>query len=248
MKMSIHGRLARRPLVTGAAVCLLSVGTTAFAGIVGGDLRVKMQSADGRDLDVLGLVANTDEASGSLVVSGQTVRLTSTAKLAPASDGAQSRLPAKGVLVAVYGAVNSDGTISASEIDVVAQPYVPGATTLYVRGIVHSANPSLGRAQVGNLSIDYTGSLYAASASAIQAGSIAEFAGLQTSGATLYASKAAVLKSSKPTVTTNGIIGGDKATVSTNGIIGGDKATISTNGIIGGDKATVTTMGIIGGD
>lgn len=165
---------------------LLAVGSVAHAGIGGTDLlrAAVPQGTGATDLDVLGLVQTVDAASGALVVSGQTVHVSSKTKLG------QSSLPGKGSLVAVYGALNADGTIAATQITSLGNSYVPGATTLYVRGVVKSVNAALGRAQVGSLSIDYTASLYSSAAASIKAGTVAEFAGVQTSS-TLFASKAA---------------------------------------------------------
>ena len=143
------------------------------AGIEGSD----------RSLAVLGVVeAGT---SSTVTVLGQTVRLTASTKFTSQSGSSLT----KGSLVAVYGTINADGTISASQINGLAQQYVAGSTPLYVRGIVKSGNASVATVKVGNLSIDYSSSLYSGS-STLAAGSVAEFSGLQSSTSTLYASKA----------------------------------------------------------
>ena len=244
MKISIHSPVVHRTCVFAVLIGLLAISSAAEAGIGGTDLRVGMQGIGGSDLDVLGVVETADRVSSAIVVSGQTVHLTSGTKLS-STGSAQVALPAKGSLVAVYGSVNSDGTITASQISLVGSSYVAGATTLYVRGIVKSVNPTLARAQVGSLWIDYSASLYAPSGAPIAAGSIAEFSGLQTSS-TLFASKSDVIKNSNSAA---GIGGTDKATL---GIGGTDKATL---GIGGTDKATLgiggtdkATLGIGGTD
>ena len=156
---------------------------------IDGSGRLKANGIDGSglvkasSLDVLGVVEGSDAASGTVTVSGQTVRLSAKTQL---TGGAS---PAKGALVAVYGAVNADGTIAAAQVSVLQAEYVSGATTLYVRGVVKSVNAAVATAKVGNLTVDYSSSLYSGSSS-IAVGSIAEFSGLQTSSATLYASKA----------------------------------------------------------
>jgi hypothetical protein len=199
-------------------------------GIGGGDLAVRAQGIGGGDLDVLGVVEGTDHATATLAVSGQTVRFSANTRLTSQAGGAL----AKGALVAVYGTIQSDGTIAASEVNVLAREYVPGSTTLYVRGVVKSVNAALATAKVGNLSVDYSSSLYSGN-STISAGSVAEFSGLQTSSSTLYASKAQAL----------GIGGGDNK-VQALGIGGGDLK-VQALGIGGGDNK-VKALGIGGGD
>ena len=227
MKISIHARAGRRLRLSGVAVCLLSASAMSDAGIGGSDRLL----ARAPELDVLGLVGATDAASGTLTVSGQTVHVTAGTKLISESTGALSALPASGALVAVYGALNSDGTVAASQVTVLAQSYVAGATTLYVRGVVSSVNPALAKAQVGGLSVDYSASLYNAEAANIKSGSVVEFSGIQTStGSALYASVAGVGGSDK--VVAMGIGGSDKA--QTLGIGGSDR--VVARGIGGSDR------------
>ena len=184
----MNGGWGQRLWLSGAVACVVSLGSAvAQAGIGGSDLLVRANGIGGSDLDVLGVVEST--SSSAVTVSGQSVRLTAGTKITSAAGGS----PAKGALVAVYGTINSDGTISASEVSVLAHQYVAGATTLYVRGVVKSVNAAVATAKVGNLSVDFSSSL-ASGSSSISAGSVAEFAGLQTSGSVLYASKSGVVK------------------------------------------------------
>ena len=170
--------------------------TVTANGIEGGDPTVAAGIEGGDpNLDVLGVVEGG--TSSSATVLGQTVRLTAGTRVT-AQNGASF---AKGSLVAVYGKINADGTISASQINVLARQYVAGSTALYVRGVVKSLNAGIATVKVGNLSIDYSSSLYSGSSS-VTAGSVVEFSGLQSSTATLYASKVGM----KP----SGIEGGDR--------------------------------------
>ena len=229
----LKGRLRQHLLLPGMGACvMLLCSTVSQAGINGGDIMVRMAGINGGDLDVLGVVEGTESASAGIVVSGQTVHLTTNTKFT-AESGASL---APGALVAVYGTINSDGTVSASEVNVLARPYVAGSTTLYVRGLVKSTNGALATAKVGNLSVDFSSSLY--SGSSITAGSVAEFSGLQTSSSTLYASKSG-------TVQALGINGGDRK-VQALGINGGDRK-VQALGINGGDLK-VQALGINGGD
>ena len=220
----------------------------AQAGIAGGDnLMVRAAGIAGGDLDVLGVVESSDLASSSIAVSGQTVHVTANTKFTSESGGSL----AKGAMVAVYGTIKSDGTIAAAEVNVLARQYVAGSTTLYVRGLVKQTNAALATAKVGNLSVDFSSSLY--SGASITAGSVVEFSGLQTSSATLYASKSNTVQAAlgiaggDGTMSTRGIAGGDSTKVSALGIAGGD-ATMSARGIAGGDTTKVSALGIAGGD
>src|SRR6185437_2840563 len=209
-----------------AVAFALSVGSAAasHAGIGGTNRLAAVKGGAAGELEVLGVV-ETSAASG-LVVSGQTVRLTTSAL--------QAALPAKGALVAVYGSLLADGTISASQVSEVGQAYVPGATTLYIRGVVKSVNASVGRAQVGSLSIDYTAALYESSDAGIKPGSVVEFSGLQSSASTLFASR----------VSASGIGGTNHANGigGTNVVANGIGSTNRANGI-GGTNVTANGIG-----
>ena len=236
----LNGGLRQRLLLSGTVACVVSLcSAVAQAGISGSDLMVRA-GISGSDLDVLGVVESTSATSAGITVSGQTVHLTTNTKLTAESGGSL----AKGALVAVYGAINSDGTISASAVNVLGSQYVAGSTTLYVRGLVKSTNAAVATAKVGNLSIDYSSSLY--SGSSITVGSIAEFTGLQTSSSTLYASKSNTVQalgvSGSDKVQALGISGSDKMTAL--GISGSDK--VQALGISGSDK--MTALGISGSD
>src|SRR6185437_3400799 len=210
-----------------AVAFALSVGSAAasHAGIGGTNRLAAVKGGAAGELEVLGVV-ETSAASG-LVVSGQTVRLTTSAL--------QAALPAKGALVAVYGSLLADGTISASQVSEVGQAYVPGATTLYIRGVVKSVNASVGRAQVGSLSIDYTAALYESSDAGIKPGSVVEFSGLQSSASTLFASRVSA-SGIGGTNHANGIGG---TNVVANGIGG---TNVAANGI-GGTNAVANGIG-----
>ena len=237
MMMLIRG-WRQRAWLSGTVACVVSLGSAvAQAGISGGDEKMVMAGISGGDsnsLDVVGVVESTN--SSGVAVSGQTVRFGAGTKVTAQNRGSL----AKGALVAVYGTINSDGTISASAVNVLAGEYVAGATTLYVRGVVKSVNPALATAKVGNLSVDYSSSL-ASGSSSIAAGSVVEFSGLQTSSSTLYASKSNVIKA-------DGISGGDQKLMVAAGISGGDQKLMVAAGISGGDQKLMVAAGISGGD
>ena len=87
-----------------------------------------------------------------------------------------------GHIVAVYGSVNTDGSYKVSSVAIIDSSYVPGATRLYVKGLVTSANLARGTVELGALSVNYSGALHTLSADELAVGKIAAFSGLSYSG------------------------------------------------------------------
>ena len=69
-----------------------------------------------------------------------------------------------GAFVAVEGTVISSGWYFADAVNVSDQMYIPGATEVFVSGMISSVNQMNGTAQMGGLTIDYTPSLGGSSA------------------------------------------------------------------------------------
>ena len=132
-------------------------------GINGGDLR----GINGGDALVLaGPVDSIDPINGVFMAMGQTVM---------ASQGMLSSMSV-GDFVSVNGSVVSSGWLYADSVSVASDMYVPGATAVFVSGIPSAIDPVLGQAQLGELTIDYTGAL---SGGAIPAGMSLTFSGIQ---------------------------------------------------------------------
>ncbi|MGB5470170.1 MAG: hypothetical protein WBM64_07125, partial [Woeseiaceae bacterium] len=64
-----------------------------------------------------------------------------------------------GDYVSVEGSVVSAGWLYADQVAVSAERYVPGATEVFVTGLLSSVDLARGTAQMGRLTIDYTPSL-----------------------------------------------------------------------------------------
>jgi hypothetical protein len=64
-----------------------------------------------------------------------------------------------GDFVTVSGSIAGAGIISADYVEVSGEPYVPGATEVFVTGVPSSVDYGLGTARIGNLTVDYTPSL-----------------------------------------------------------------------------------------
>jgi hypothetical protein len=69
-----------------------------------------------------------------------------------------------GDFVSVQGSIAGPGWLYADEVSVSDIQYVPGATEVFVTGMLSSVNRATGMAQMGGLTIDYTMSLGAGSA------------------------------------------------------------------------------------
>jgi hypothetical protein len=61
--------------------------------------------------------------------------------------------------VSVQGSVAGPGLLYADSITVSAEQYVPGASEVFVTGILSSIDASTGTATLGDLQVDYTSSL-----------------------------------------------------------------------------------------
>ncbi len=64
-----------------------------------------------------------------------------------------------GDYVSVEGSIVSPGWLYADDVSVSGTPYVPGATEVFVTGLLTSVDPAAGTARLGGLTIDYTSSL-----------------------------------------------------------------------------------------
>ena len=64
-----------------------------------------------------------------------------------------------GDFVSVEGSVVSSGVLYADQVSVSDAAYVPGATEVFVSGLLTSVDKAAGTARIGGLTIDYTASL-----------------------------------------------------------------------------------------
>ncbi|MGB5491818.1 MAG: hypothetical protein WBM76_13410, partial [Woeseiaceae bacterium] len=70
----------------------------------------------------------------------------------------------------------SAGWVYADDVSVSTKQYVPGATEVFVTGMLSSIDREIGTAQIGGLTIDYTASLGSSSA---PSGAIWSFRGVR---------------------------------------------------------------------
>jgi hypothetical protein len=217
------------------------------AGIGGTDLRVQTKGIGGSDLVAYGVIEGV--AGGGITVLGQHILIQPSTALSVSSShvaiqNASTLLGQIGTLVAVYGQANSDGSIRASEIDLQPTPYVPGATTVYLRGVVSDSNSAIAKVRVGTLLVDYSAALHQPLDAPLHAGAVVEFTGIQVSTGSVYASNLRTIQGIGGTDAASLGIGGTDNAVKALGIGGTDVATL---GIGGTDKA-VSALGIGGTD
>src|ERR1051325_6452703 len=109
------------------AVSLILSAGSATAGIGGSSFAASAYGVDGSDIIAFGPVDAIKLSGKQLLVLGQTVTLSSRTAITAdgksvSANGANKLLAnSSGSLVAVYGALQSDGTIQASQVDFSSQ-------------------------------------------------------------------------------------------------------------------------------
>src|ERR1700691_3907855 len=150
----------------------------------------------------------------------------------------------KGQFVAVDGTFDAHGGYLVSDVtEVKSVEYVPGATPVYLSGVIACIDKSTGILVIGGTKGDYTGALHTLEAGSLETGKLASFSGLRFSDLkTIYAANGVV--------TSDGVTGTDggakKPTPA--GVTGTDG--ITSNGVTGTDGGvkTPTPAGVTGTD
>ncbi|MGB5256814.1 MAG: hypothetical protein WBN44_06135, partial [Woeseiaceae bacterium] len=147
--------------ITGAD--LTSITGADVASITGADVASTTDTANGvlaGPVDSIDRINGVFESMGQIVMASQTML-------------AGMRV---GDYVSVAGSVVSPGWLYADGVSVSPDRYVPGATEVFVTGLLSSIDRELGTAQIGGLTIDYTASLGSAGA---PAGAVWSFKGIR---------------------------------------------------------------------
>lgn len=132
--------------------------------------------------DVRGEVTAVDEASGAIIVLGQTIKLSGDSILDPRIQPNDLSGLRNGTWVLVSAFERSDGVFEASRIDL---DLAPGESQ--VRGVAQSLDRARRTLRIGNLTIDYSN---AKTQGAVAEGAIVIVRGLQTrQGGSLFASQ-----------------------------------------------------------
>ena len=139
----------------------------------------------------IGTIERIDSRTASIVVMGQTysvgnATLVAGRKSLPAAQGI--RQLSSNALVWVDGELNADGTTKVASLTVLPETNIPGATQLFVAGVVRSVDAT-GKVRIGSLVIDTTPTIGSFDG-AIQVGDQLEFVGTQPAGRGLFVASA----------------------------------------------------------
>ena len=213
------------------STCLASA--TLFALILGVDCASVAGAENGDQLLLRGPVDQVNLRTSQVEVLGQW--------LSPRGVSVDSL---KGHFVVVDGAFDTHGGYLVSGItEVKSVEYVPGATPVYLSGVIASIDKSTGVLVIGGTKVDYTGALHTLEAGNLEIGKVASFTGLRFSDPkTIYAANGGV--------TSDGVTGTDGAVKSPTpaGVTGTDG--IISFGVTGTDGAvkSPTPAGVTGTD
>ncbi len=164
-------------IVSGASVVLVFLAARpASADVTAADLK----SVYGAQLQVLGEVQTVDLAKGIIVVAGQHIATSQETAFSfgnvPATDsGTSLRAIHQGDVLAVSGPVDRP----AVSIDRLNEAYIPGATTIFVKGKISALNGSIGIARIDELQVDFTPAMSDLKFTAVVPGQIVEAVGIQ---------------------------------------------------------------------
>ncbi|MGO9932063.1 MAG: hypothetical protein ACLPV8_09670, partial [Steroidobacteraceae bacterium] len=113
----------------------------------------------------------------------------------------------EGHVVSVNGVIGARGAYVVSGIQSLSSVhYVPGATSVFLTGIISSINKSIGVLVLSGVSVDYTGALHTLMAEDLAVGIVASFSGLRYSDPKkIYAADGVVV--GRGVVGTDGAVG-----------------------------------------
>ena len=144
------------------------------------------RSVAASDLLALGPVEQVDVKTAEIRVLGQLA-------VVPALQRNLVSEELVGRMVAVYGELNTDGSLRVSGVAELGMDYVPGATELFVKGVVRAVNQSKATVRLGSLSVSYSGALHTLNADDIATGKVVALSGLEFANAgSFYADNGAV--------------------------------------------------------
>jgi hypothetical protein len=138
-----------------------------------------------QETSVVGPVEKVDQRESSFTVLGQTFAFRPSALVAMGgkmySFSDVLRIVRPGAYVAVVGIETTSGQLIAQEIQVSRRPYVPGASEVFISGLVTSYDASTGQARVGAQQIDVTPAFATSAYLELSVGSRIEAFGRQAS-------------------------------------------------------------------
>ncbi len=138
-----------------------------------------------------------------------------------------------GTMIEVHGTIDDSGSAQLTSVVVQADTlFVPGATPLYLKAPISAVDAATGVARIGDLEVDFSGSLHSLSSDSVVVGSVISFVGLQFSSAKKLYAQAALVKA-----TNLGQTGSDRSTL---GQTGSDRTAF---GQTGSDRSTLGQTG-----
>lgn len=169
-------RRASRVASVAASICVFSSASVCFGEEVS---RIsdshELAAIANSDLLVRGTVDAIDMKKSSISVLGQSILIP------PKLLASHSEL--LGHFVSINGDIDEGGVYEGYSLtDHGAAIYVPGATQLYIKGVVSSVDPASGTAKLGSLSVSFSGALHSLSESDVSVGKRLSFVGLAYDG------------------------------------------------------------------
>jgi len=198
----------------------------------------------GQDLQVLGQVQRIDLSKGILVVAGQNVAISnetafSQGQITIAEPASAFRTIQLGDVLAISGPSDAP----AASVTRLNAAYVPGSTTIFVKGKIAAVENSTGVARIDELSVDFTPAMSDPKFVMLDAGQVVEVIGTQPSpGGLLLADSISATSLVRAIGITNAYSVTDTAKVAPDSIIG--TAKVAPSSIIG--TAKVSPSSIIG--
>src|SRR5450759_1301272 len=170
--------------ITSVIVCgtISAFGALAVASAQPEGTAAELKRLYGQDLQVLGEVQRIDLSKGILVVAGQHVVITNETVLlsgqnSVAEPASAFRTIQRGDVLAISGPLDAPA-VSITRLNA---DYVPGATTIFVKGKINAIEKSTGVAKIDELSVDFTPAMSDVKFTMVDVGQIVEAIGTQPS-------------------------------------------------------------------
>ena len=157
----------------------VAIGAVCLASPAAANTAPTFHALAGTDVLALGPVERIDTQRLQIQVLGQVIVLPAAKSLGIAN--------LLGHMVEVHGSVGTDGTLHATAVnDVASLSFVPGATSLYVKGVITEVDQASAVARLGSLSVKYSEALHTLSSTSLAVGQVAAFSGVEYSGVAAF--------------------------------------------------------------